>query len=373
MANANSLIQSQVVSGTPQVIITGFGDIMVLLDSTDASGFGTNEVRSYQTSEEIDADGPAPGNDDLTAQGVTNLKAALNQNIRPPRVKAASYNELNTINTELAAIQLKDDDWYGLAVTGADGHTKADILLIAAFVEARTRPTLYFATSVEADVLNKVAANTFETLAGLAYNRTAYFYHDPVTEPAVISSLAKFLSINPDTGTTIVAWQLLVGITKQLQLTSQQLFANMLDIGVNVYTEVRGVGSVQKGKLVSGEFIDIQLTKDWLAERIAEDMTQAESNFTNIGSKIPFDNGGIAVSSNVIQGRLDQGVLNNHLELRAPGTKSPQDKGSPFIDPLLIENVVGNDRDNRIIRRTYGGTIKGAIQEADFLGTVATS
>lgn len=373
MANANSLIQSTVTSGSPQVIVTGFGDIMVLLDSTDAPGFGSNEVRVYGTSEEIDADGPAPGNADLSEQGVINLKAAINQPIRPPRVKAGAYNELNTINTELAAIQLNDDNWYGLCVTGSDAHNNADILLIAAFVNSRTKPTLYFATSAEADVLNAVAGNTFLDLQVLSYNRTAYFYHDPETEPAVISAMAAFLAVDPDNGTTIVAWKTLVGITKQLQLTTTELFANMLDIGVNVYTEVRGIGSVQKGKLVSGEFIDIQLSKDWLAARIAEDMTQAEADFSNDGSKIPYDAGGIAITDNIIGARLEQAVRVKHLERRAPGTNSPTDKGSPFIDPLFLVDVPSNNRTTRNIVRTYGGTFAGAIQEASFTGTVSTS
>jgi len=373
MANANSLIQSQVTSGSPQVTIQGFGDILVMLSDTDAPGFANNEVRTYATSTAIDADGPAPGNLDLTAQGVTNLKAALNQEIRPVQVKAGQYVAANPISTELVAVQLDDDDWYGLLVTGANAYDNANILLIAAFAEARNKPTLYFATSAEADVANDVGGNTFEDLQGLSYNRTAYFYHDPVTEPMVVSSMAKFLAINPDTNTTIVAWQLLVGVTKQLQLTETQLLTNLLNKGANVYTEVRGLGSVQKGKLVSGEFIDIQLTKDWLAERVAEDFTQAESDFVNAGGKIPFDDSGIAVTDNLLETRLEIGVTAKHLTRRAPGTNSPTDPGSPFVVPLRITQVLGADKTNRIIRRTYGGTLTGAIQEGDFLGQVATS
>lgn len=348
MANLDSLISVQVSVGAPGVTVEGFGTILIATDG--ATGFAANETRVYTTPESIDGDA------DLDAQTKVEAKAVFNQSPSPDRVKVGNYNPANPIDTELAAIEAGDADWYGLCVTGTKGFTEADILLVAAWVESRSK--LYAAQSSDAAVTAGTAGNIAEDLNTASYSGTFLTWHSVNTEPAAVQALASLLAVNPDVATTILAHKILPGIPKQTQLTDTQI-ANILADKANVYSEVKGLGSYQKGTAGSGNFADIRLTQNWMEARMEEAIAQVLSDFSNRGSKVPYDDTGIALFENVARRVLRNAVRANHIV-----------RDSEVVDAPLFKDVLPADRTARILRLSFSATLAGAIQEAAWTGTL---
>lgn len=349
MANLDSLIKVNVSLGAPAVQVEGFGTILI---ATDDNSFAANAVKVYTSAAAVDADA------DLGAQAKVEAKAVFALSPAPDRVKVGNYNPANPIGTELSAIDAGDSDWYGLIFTGSLGFTQAQIE--AAALWAKPRRKLYFAQSSDAAILSATAGNVLENLQAQTYENTLLIYHATDTEPCAVEALAGLLAVNPDVQTTIAAWKILPGITKQTQLTDTQL-TNILgpnNYG-NVYSEVKGLGSFQKGKTVAGRFVDTILSKHWMEARMEEAIAQVLSDFSNRGSKVPYTDPGLALMDNTARRVLRQGVQANHIVRSSEVVTVPRLAEVPLVD-----------RQARIFRLNFSATLSGAGQEADWTGSL---
>lgn len=349
MATLDNLIKVTVVLGSVPLTAEGFGTVLIATDGT--TGFAANEVRQYTSADEVDAD------PDLTAQTKVEARAPFLLTPSPDRVKVANYQAANPINTELDAIQAADDDWYGLCVTGTKGPVKADILLVAAWVEPKRK--LYSAQNDDSDVLANNPGNTLGSLEALSYGSTYYTYHGVNTEPEAIMSIASLLAVDPDVSTTILAHKIHPGITKQTQLTATEI-DNIVGIGNgNLYSEIKKTGSFQKGKTVDGNFVDTRLTIDWLEARLEEDAFGVLSSLSNAGGKPPYTDAGIGLFENVIRRRFKLAHAAGHTV-----------EGTEFVNAPLAAEVSAADKGARLLRITAGATLAGAIQETDWTVTL---
>lgn len=351
MANLDSLISVTVTTGSPSVSVAGFGTLLIASDA--ATGFATNEVREYTTPDEISADA------DLGAQAKVDALAAFAQSPRPTKIKVADYDPAGAINDELTAIEEGDADWYGLCVVGAKGTGKADQALVSPWVEARRKQ--YWAQTSDTDVKDGTAGNFAATAQTASYDRTLVMYHDTDTEPAAIAWLGKFLATDPDSGTTIAAWKILAGIPAQTQLSADEI-TQILTYNANLYSQVKGLGSTQEGKMASGQYADVILTRDWMEARIEEAVAQVLSDYSNRGEKIPYSDAGIATLENTLRTVLKQGARAGHILAETIQINAP-----------LLSEVSAADKTARILRLSFSATLAGAIQSVSWTGQLAVS
>jgi len=203
-------------------------------------------------------------------------------------------------NVGLAAVIAEDNDWYALVATT---RTKADILLLAAAIEAELK--IYVTCTGEADVKNGVAANTLLSLEALAYDRTAYLYSSDYANFPEAAWLGGQLPKNP--GSTTWKFKTLVGITPDSLSTTE--FDNIKNHEGNTYETVGGVNIISsEAVVVSGEYIDIIRGTDWLQTSMQEDLYALLVGV----EKIPFTERGAGAIETVIRKWLAVGESENY-------------------------------------------------------------
>lgn len=163
----SDIINVVITRETARLTQAGFGTLLIA--SAEAFGvIGTGvRTKSYADMDEVSADF------DETTKIYHACNKILTQNPTVQSIKVGAIFPSDTsLTASLNAIQLADPDWYALAITN---KTKAQILLAAAWCEARTK--LFFANNQDADVLTNVTTDIASALKALVYDRTAYLFH----------------------------------------------------------------------------------------------------------------------------------------------------------------------------------------------------
>lgn len=257
-----------------------------------------------------------------------------------------------TWDTGLAAIKAKDDDWYFLVGTT---RTKADILLLAAGIEASISVKKYFVCTGEADVKNGVADNTLLSLEALAYDKTSYLYSG---DYAVFPEAGLIGGQSPkDPGSSTWKFKTIVGVTPDILTTTE--FNNIVGHNGNVYEEVGGVNIISsEATVVSGEYIDIIRGTDWLQVRLTEDLFELLVNSDKLGFTEP-DLGAVYAK---IKFRMDE--AENDAKLLVPNASVINVPKLSTLDPAdktirLLDDV------------TFSGTYQGAIHKINLTGKLS--
>lgn len=355
MANKNALINVSIALATVQLQVQGYSTLLIVSDGASFSASGV--VRTYANADEIAADG------DLSSDLVDFASQAFANDLAPAQIKIAqvAYSANLLATTELDAVVANDDDWYGLIVhsdNGADGHSDANIGTTAAWIELREK--LYFAQNLDAALLAGTGGNVGEDLSTADYDRTVLFYHDDNTEALALQVLSQFLAVDPDAGKTIVGWTQVSGISPPT-LTSTQI--SQLDAyNANYLTSVQGIQCVQEGKVASGEWVDPILSRDYLQQRIREDIARAIAEAKAAGSHIPYTNAGLALLMGIVESRLVRAEKAGHLR-----------PGSGVVTNATIESVSAGDISARVFRLEFSGILAGAIQSVNFTGVLTVS
>ena len=148
-----------------KVTRAGFG--VPLIFDTFADTIFAERVRQYPNLAAVAVDF-------ATTSKVYKAAQALFSQSRAPTVIKVGRGDAGdaTITDSLNAIEQADSDFYGLVSTN---KAEADILLIAAWTEARSK--MYFASSEDADVIASGSADIASLLQALGYNRTSYMHH----------------------------------------------------------------------------------------------------------------------------------------------------------------------------------------------------
>jgi len=259
---------------------------------------------------------------------------------------------IETWDTGLAAVKAEDDDWYFLIGTT---RTKADILLLAAGIEASTSVKEYFVCTGEADVKNGVADNTLLSLEALAYDRTSYLYSGDYAnfpEAGLVGGQSP-----KDPGSLTWKFKTIVGITPDVLTTTE--FNNIVGHNGNVYEEVGGVNIISsEATVVSGEYIDIIRGTDWLQVRLTEDLFELLVNSDKLGFTEP-DLGTVYAK---IKFRIDE--AENDAKLLVPNASVINVPKLSALDPAdkairLLDDV------------TFSGTYQGAIHKINLTGKLS--
>ena len=258
---------------------------------------------------------------------------------------------VETWDTGLNAIIASDDDWYALVATT---RTKADILLLAAIIETKTK--IYGACTAEADVKNGVAANTLLSLVALTYDRTFYLYSADAANFPEAAWLGGQLPKDP--GSITWKFKTLTGNLPDI-LTATE-FGNIVDSYGNTYQTVGGVNMISsEATVVSGEYIDIMRGTDWLQVNMQADLFSLLVN----SDKIPFTNAGGGAFEGVIKYWIDR------AESSAVGLLV---LGESVIDVPNVANIPVADRAARLFSGiTFSGNYAGAVHKITINGKLS--
>jgi hypothetical protein len=252
--------------------------------------------------------------------------------------------------TELTAIRLLDDDWYGLCI---DNTSTARIVAVAAYAE--TLQLIFLAQTNQTLCLNPGdATDIMSTLKTSNYARTGTIYH-PDADSGI--EAAWFAATLPyDAGGATFAFKTLAGVsTPKLSTTAQNAVAAKRG---NFYVSVAGISGTRWGVTASGEYIDTTLSIDWLHARWGERLFGLLSSLP----KLPY------TDASVVKVKSELGAVNGIAVRQGILANDP----APTVDAPKVSAVDPTDRANRLLPDvTVTGRLAGAIHTIDVTASLA--
>lgn len=253
-------------------------------------------------------------------------------------VVSANLTLVNDTPTEtwteaLEAVEDSNNVWYALT---CESHVKADILELAAAIQARRK--IYGTSTQDTDVPTSAITDVATALSDANYDRTFIVYLP--TADADYPECAWIGSQLPEVpGSNTWNFKSVSGPTVS-SLTDTQI-VNLRSKNCNFYTRVAGVEIFQDGVVSSSEFIDVMIFIDWVYARLQEAIF-----FRLINSKkIPYTRVGATIIENEIRTVLTQGVTNGGI---APNPAFTVEAPDPLaISPTLrAQRTMGDFRFN---------------------------
>ncbi len=278
----------------------------------------------------------------------------------PASMSVKTAAAADTVAEDLAAINLEDNQWYGLGITS---RVSADIIAAADWTEAETK--LFGYSVAEAGAIS--AASTTDTpylVKEGNYYRTFGFYHkDAATDFPELACMARCFAVLP--GGETWANKKLAGVTTD-RLTETEFLAAK-NKNLNTFESFRdSVSITQTGKVAAGEWIDVIRFRDWLQEEM-----QVNIFFVLINrDKIPYTDGGIAI----IQAQMDKALqLGQRRGGIAPTEYDEDGNEIPgyVINVPLAASISANTKASRILEDlTFSARLAGAIHVAEITGSL---
>jgi hypothetical protein len=133
------------------------------------------------------------------------------------------------------------------------------------------------------------------------------------------------------------------------------------NVNVNMFVTKAGYNVTSEGKTLSGEYLDIVDTKDWLIAQIKYQLQQT----LIINDKIPYDNNGIAVLESVVVNILKDAYNN--------GMIATDDDGTPAFTVNFAKRseTSASDREKRqYVEGRFSFELAGAIHTVVINGTI---
>lgn len=272
----------------PTPILGGFGKPLI-------SGAGTVGIpfTNYANLTAVKAD-----YDETTAEYKAAASLFLQKN-RPAEIAIVRRMTADqTIAEHLDEMLLQD--WHFLVTTST---AVADIIAVADKIEADGTRQYIARTASLADA-NQVKAK--------AYDRTTTFYHPEEDEIAKYPD-AAWIGAAGSLPVGSVTWKrwTLNGIAPA-EMTQTEL-NTVHAAGAITYVKMAGMAVTSEGKAVSGEYIDLVHSRDYLVSSIQFAVQDLFNRAQEQNTKIPYDNTGIAQLESavrtVLQRSYNQGMI----------------------------------------------------------------
>ncbi|EFB6422718.1 DUF3383 domain-containing protein [Escherichia coli] len=291
-----------------------FGALLILGTSTVIPV--TERIRQYSAIEDI---GDDFGVDSPEYEAATIF---FSQSPKPTLVyigrwaKTLAEEEAGTVETLLQAVNacLQYTNWYGLAIADSADLVEADVISVAAAIEASSLSRILAVTTADVNVL--VAGNTDNIgykLKAVGYARTFWQYSSS-SKYAAISAFGRAFTVNfTGSNTTItLKFKTEPGITYETLTTAQAAAIDAINGNVYVYY-ANDTAIIQQGVMANGDFFDERHGLDWLQNYV-------QTNLYNLlytsATKIPQTDAGVTRLMTNVEASLDQAVNNG---LIAPG------------------------------------------------------
>lgn len=291
-----------------------FGVLLILGTSTVIPV--TERIRQYSAIEDI---GDDFGVDSPEYEAATIF---FSQSPKPTLVyigrwaKTLAEEEAGAVETLLQAVNacLQYTNWYGLAIADSADLVEADVISVAAAIEASSLSRILAVTTADVNVL--VAGNTDNIgykLKAAGYARTFWQYSSS-SKYAAISAFGRAFTVNfTGSNTTItLKFKTEPGITYETLTTAQAAAIDAINGNVYVYY-ANDTAIIQQGVMANGDFFDERHGLDWLQNYV-------QTNLYNLlytsATKIPQTDAGVTRLMTNVEASLDQAVNNG---LIAPG------------------------------------------------------
>lgn len=222
----------------------------------------------------------------------------------------------------LTACRAVNGNWYSCMVCGA---ADSDHIAIAAYIQAATPPSLYWAATTTAAVATSTTGNVALTLQSEDYNRIALIYTDtagglnPNNIYAAAAAMGSAMGLNTGAAGSYftMKFKQLTGIAAQTLQSPSPLtagnYAACEQQGVNLYLPFTGGYTwFEQGVVSNGQFIDEIIQLDMLA---ADIQISVVDKFVS-GASVPQTDPGEVTLENLVTQCCERAVTRGFL---APG------------------------------------------------------
>lgn len=230
--------------------------------------------------------------------------------------KTLAEGESGAVETLLQAVNacLQYTNWYGLAIADSADLVEADVISVAAAIEASSLSRILAVTTADVNVL--VTGNTDNIgykLKAAGYARTFWQYSSS-SKYAAISAFGRAFTVNfTGSNTTItLKFKTEPGITYETLTTAQAAAIDAINGNVYVYY-ANDTAIIQQGVMANGDFFDERHGLDWLQNYVQTNLYNLLYTST---TKIPQTDAGVTRLMTNVEASLDQAVSNG---LIAPG------------------------------------------------------
>lgn len=291
-----------------------FGALLILGTSTVIPV--TERIRQYSAIEDI---GDDFGVDSPEYEAATIF---FSQSPKPTLVyigrwaKTLAEGEAGAVETLLQAVNasLQYTNWYGLAIADSADLVEADVISVAAAIEASSLSRILAVTTDDVNVL--VAGNTDNIgykLKAAGYGRTFWQYSSS-SKYAAISAFGRAFTVNFTGNNTTITLKFKVepGVTYETLTTAQASAIDAINGNVYVYY-ANDTAIIQQGVMANGDFFDERHGLDWLQNYVQTNLYNLLYTST---TKIPQTDAGVTRLMTNVEASLDQAVNNG---LIAPG------------------------------------------------------
>ncbi|EIX9631723.1 TPA: DUF3383 domain-containing protein [Klebsiella pneumoniae] len=291
-----------------------FGALLILGTSTVIPV--TERIRQYSAIEDI---GDDFGVDSPEYEAATIF---FSQSPKPTLVyigrwaKTLATGESGTVETLLQAVNasLQYTNWYGLAIADSADLVEADVISVAAAIEASSLSRILAVTTDDANVL--VSSNTDNIgykLKAEGYSRT-FWQYSTSSKYAAISAFGRAFTVNFTGNNTTITLKFKTepGVTYETLTTAQASAIDAINGNVYVYY-ANDTAIIQQGVMANGDFFDERHGLDWLQNYVQTNLYNLLYTST---TKIPQTDAGVTRLMTNVEASLDQAVNNG---LIAPG------------------------------------------------------
>ena len=286
-----------------------FGALLILGTSTVIPV--TERIRQYSAIEDI---GDDFGVDSPEYEAATIF---FSQSPKPTLVYIGRWGKAETGGeTLLQAVNasLQYTNWYGLAIADSADLVEADVISVAAAIEASSLSRILAVTTDDANVL--VSGNTDNIgykLKAAAYSRT-FWQYSTSSKYAAISAFGRAFTVNFTGNNTTITLKFKTepGVTYETLTTAQAAAIDAINGNVYVYY-ANDTAIIQQGVMANGDFFDERHGLDWLQNYVQTNLFNLLYTST---TKIPQTDAGVTRLMTNVEASLDQAVNNG---LIAPG------------------------------------------------------
>lgn len=263
----------------------------------------------------------------------------------------------NGIADDLAAIQAKNDLWYGIVLCS---NTDSDINQLSNAVEGLIK--IFIGASNDSAIGTASTTDIASVMKGKLLKRSALLFSPgsynlgidaawmggqlPFTPGSNNWALKSLPGIDPDTLTPTQASNCIGNPVAEIQGKN-----------ANIYRVVGGSPITQMGTMAGGQFIDITVGIDWLQSTIQTNIFAALIQ----SAKIPYTDKGTGVLISAVRAAIDQGVANGLIDGNSTIT----------ITAPKVLSVPANQRAGRVAPTiTFSCRLAGAFNAVTVNGTV---
>lgn len=265
------------------------------------------------------------------------------------------------LSSDLSAIQQEAPGWYGFGLT-----ERSDSLIRQAADWAETQTKIFFGCSSSPAIWSSATDDISSQLKESQFLRTVLIAHkQAAAEYPELAWMGRCFTIAP--GGETWALKTLSAINPSVFSDTEQGY--IFQKNANAYEQYAdNTYLINKGKVSSGEWIDVVRFRDWLTDNIQKNM----SSLMIRQKKIPYTNGGIALIVNSLRGSLIEGQNAGGI---APDEQNSLGEAVPGFR-ITYPNAADVSADIKASRTLYidfSALLAGAIQLTEITGSLTYS